>query len=251
MILSIMKTVGIIQARMGSTRLPGKVLINILGNPMLYYVINRLKHCKYLDDVIVATSDELSDDAIVQYCIENNVNYFRGSENDVLSRFVLAASNFDADIIVRVTADCPLIDPLIVDNVICKHIENNADYSSNFYDRYYPRGVDVEVINFSVLKEINSKNLEKHHREHVTPYIYENPNKYKIHSEKATGKFIRPDLRITVDTKEDLLLIRKIYLNLYTENNIFTLADVIDLLEKKPELIAINRVIQQKTIKEH
>ena len=243
-----MNVVAIIQARIGSTRLPGKVLKKIQNKVVLDYVIDRLKTCKKIDDIILAITTNKKDDVLERYAKDKKISYIRGSEEDVLSRYFQAAKKYNADIIVRVTSDCPLIDPKIVDEIITKHIENNADYTANIIERTYPRGLDTEVFNFDILEKTHKHAKEKHYREHVTPYVREHPEKFKLQSIEAQGKIKRPDIGITLDTKEDFELISKIIshfdnLDFYTEN-------VIDFLEKNPELIKINQNVKQKKVKD-
>jgi len=240
----------IIQARMTSTRLPGKVLMDIEGKPMLWHVVNRLKFSEKLDDIILAIPNTKKNNILEKFAKDNKVKYFRGSEEDVLSRYYKTAKKFKCDLIVRITSDCPLIDPQIVDLVIEKHLKLNADYTSNTLKRTFPRGLGVEVFNFKVLKKAQKEAKEDYQREHVTPYIYEHPEIFELQNIEAKGKFRRPDLRLTVDTKEDLQLIKEIYSYLYKPRQIFYTEEIIDLLDKHPELIKINANVQQKALKE-
>lgn len=241
-----MKIIAIIQARMGSTRLPGKILKKINDNVILDYVIDRLRLCKKLDNIILATTTSKKDDVLEQYSVEKKIDYFRGNEEDVLGRYYYTAKKYKADIIVRITSDCPLIDPEIVDKVIEKHIECNSNYTANTIKRTYPRGLDVEVFNFNVL-EANFKNAnEKYQREHVTPYIKEHPEKFKLENVEAKGKLKRPEIRITIDTIEDFKLVKKIIQNFNNLN--FKAEDIIDFLDKNPDLLEINKNIKQKSV---
>jgi spore coat polysaccharide biosynthesis protein SpsF len=171
-----MKIVLIVQARMGSTRLPGKVLLPVMGRPILAYQLDRLKNVKYANEIVIATSDNKCDDSIVEYCEQNNVAFYQGSESDVLSRFFNAATKFKADIVVRLTADCPLIDPAVIDQVIAVYCEDMGQrtYVCNTLERTYPRGMDVEVFPVGLLHEANRYAKTKHDREHVTPYLIRN-----------------------------------------------------------------------------
>lgn len=242
-----MNVVAIVQARIGSTRLPGKVLKKIQNKVVLDYVIDRLKTCKKIDDIVLAITTNKKDDVLEKYAKDKRINYIRGSEEDVLSRYYEAAKKYNADIIVRITSDCPLIDPKIVDEIITKHIEKNADYTANIIERTYPRGLDTEVFNFKVLEENHKNAKEKYYREHVTPYIREHPEKFKLQSIVAQGKIKRPDIRITLDTKEDLELISKIISHF--DKIDFNTEDVINYLEKNPELLKINQDVKQKESK--
>jgi spore coat polysaccharide biosynthesis protein SpsF len=239
-----MNVVVIVQARIGSTRLPGKVLKKIKDKTILDYVIDRLKFCKNIDDIILATTTDKKDDVLEEYAIKKKINYFRGSEEDVLARYYFAAKKFGADVIVRITSDCPFIDPEIVDSIIIRHLNEDADYTANILKRTYPRGVDTEVINFDALKKSYENADQKFQREHVTPYIARQPNKFKLISIEAEGNMRRPDIRITIDTKEDFELIEKILLHF--DNLNFKTADIIDFLDENPELLEINKNVKHK-----
>ena len=236
----------IVQARMGSTRLPGKVLMNLSGKPVLEHVIDRLKQSNYINQVIVATSDNEENEAIFELCGSKNVLCFKGSEDDVLDRFYQACMNFDVnsnDILIRITADCPLIDYEIVDKTIKLHLVENNDYTSNTMPCTYPDGLDCEVFNFDILVNAwKNANLSSE-REHVTLYIRNHPEIYKLGG--LTNDVDYSDLRWTLDEKEDFVLINEIYENLYDMNEFFTMDDVLKLLETKPELTDINSFIMR------
>lgn len=166
-----LKTNAFVQARMGSTRLPGKVLINIHGKPMLHHVIRRLNVSTYIDDIIVVTSGESQDDYIETYCDEHGVKIFRGDENDVLSRYYNASELYVSEYVLRVTADCPVIDPYLINNLINIHISNKYDYSNIDTIETYPRGLDAEIFSKKILDEIHVFAKKQYEREHVTPYI--------------------------------------------------------------------------------
>jgi len=240
------KIAAIIQARITSTRLPGKVLMDIEGKPMLWHVINRLKLSKKINEIILAIPNTKENDILEKFAKDNKVKYFKGSEEDVLSRYYEAAKEFKSDIVVRITSDCPLIDPQVVDLVIEKHLNSGADYTSNVLQRTFPRGLDIEVFNFKVLEKTQKEARKNYQREHVTPYICENPKIFKLQNIKAKGKLRRPELRLTVDTKEDLKLIREIYRHLYKLRKIFYTEEIIDLFNNHQELIKINEKVRQK-----
>jgi spore coat polysaccharide biosynthesis protein SpsF len=240
--------VAIVQARMSSTRLPAKILKKIKDKVILDYVIERLRFCENLNDIVIATTTSKKDDILQQYAASKGISCFRGSEEDVLSRYYYAAKKYGADKIVRVTSDCPLIDHKIVDAVIKTHIENKADYTANIIERTFPRGLDVEIFDFNVLEDAQKNAQEKYQREHVTPYILEHPEKFTLQNVEARGKLRRPEIRITLDTKEDFELIKSILLNF--DNLNFTSEEIIDFLDKNPKLLEINRTIKQKEIKE-
>jgi len=234
-----MKISAIIQARMGSTRLPGKVLMNIEGRPMLWHVINRLKYSKKLKSIILAIPDTKENDILEKFAKENKVKYFKGSEEDILSRYYLAAKQFKVDIIVRITSDCPLIDPKIVDRTIEKHLETGADYTS--------RGLDTEVFDFEVLKRTYKEAQAASKKEFVTRYVRNNPGIFHLANIKNKKDFFY--MRWTVDETKDLEFIRRIYKGLCKKKKkIFLMKDVIGFLKQHPELMKINKNVKQKKI---
>ena len=238
----------IVQARMGSTRLPGKSMKAILGKPMLSFLLERLSHVRLADSLVVATSELDQDQPIADFCAKNNIRCSRGSENDVLARFKKAADESKATAIVRVSGDCPLMDPTIVDAVIqrYKDLSPDIDYVSNTLERTFPRGMDVEIFSKSALDTCftDAKNWEE--REHVTPYIYRNPKLFRI--ENLRAKEDHSDLRLTVDTSQDFQLISLLLETLYPKNPQFSLEDILKQLHKHPEWISINADIKQKKI---
>lgn len=240
-----MKVVAIIQARMGSTRLPGKVLQDAEGETVLARCINRVRRSRLMHEVLVATTDRLVDDVIVEECKRYDVPVFRGDQDDVLDRYFQAAQRAKADIVVRITSDCPLIDPEITDKTIASFLEIKPDYASNAIVRTYPRGLDTEVMTFDALTRAWQRASKQYEREHVTPYIYEHPSEFKVLS--VTGEVDYSSHRWTVDTPEDLALVRAIYSGLKARPN-FSWRDVLDLLEREPELVEINRSIPQKAL---
>jgi spore coat polysaccharide biosynthesis protein SpsF len=245
-----MKKVAIVQARMGSTRLPGKVLKDIKGKPLLWHLVERLRHSQLTDDLVIATTTAGKDKLIADFCKDNKLNAYRGSQEDVLDRYYQTAKAYKADLIIRITADCPLIDPCVIDKAIERYLENKekVDYVSNTLERTYPRGMDVEVFSFGVLEKAWQKAKKQYEREHVTPYIYENPDEFNLSCIKNENDLSY--LRLTVDEEKDLELVRKIYKMLYKENDIFYLEDVIKLLKENPELELINEEVKQKNIKQ-
>lgn len=242
-----MKVVAIIQARMGSTRLPRKVLEDLAGEPMLARVVNRTRRAKTLDTVIVATTTQPNDAAIVSLCKERGWPFFRGSEVDVLDRYYRAALVFKADVVVRVTSDCPLIEPLIIDEVVQEFLSHHpeVDYVSNSLERTFPRGLDVEVISFAALERAWQEDSDPALREHVTPYIWRHPEKFKILN--VANDVDYSHMRWTVDTIEDLTFVRKIYDHF--QNDTFTWGEVLHLLEMHPKWLEINRHVQQKVVR--
>lgn len=240
-----MKIVAIIQARMGSTRLPGKVLKDLEGETVLARVVNRLRRTQLITELLVATTDRPADDAIVDECGMCSVPVFRGDQDDVLDRYFQAAQLAKANVVVRITADCPLIDPEITDKTIAAFLEMRPDYASNALELTYPRGLDTEVMTFAALGRAWREARKPYEREHVTPYIYEHPTEFKLLS--VTDDADHSGQRWTVDTAEDLELVRTIYARL---PGTFVWRDVIALLEREPALMDLNRSIVQKALHE-
>lgn len=227
----------IIQARMASTRLPNKIMLNLGGKPILWHVVERCKKAN-VNKVIIATSTNSENDVIEKFCAINNCPCFRGSEEDVLSRYYECAKEFNLDIILRVTSDCPLIAPEVLNEAIEKFEKENVDYLSNAAKRSYPRGLDTEIFSFIALEKAHKLATEKSQREHVTSFIYNNPKLFKISHLIAEGILRRPDLRLTIDTPEDLKLLRIIYNNL--DEKEIKIEEVIKFLESHPELAKSN-----------
>jgi len=241
--------VAIIQARSGSTRLPGKIFKTLAGKPMIWHVIDRLSHTKMLDKIIIATTTQPEDDKVEEFCSANNIFCYRGSLNDVLSRYYETAKNYNADIVIRITSDCPVIDPDIIDAMLIQFIqEDHIDYLSNTLNRTFPRGLDTEIFTFVTLeKTFNEAKLDYEH-EHVTPYIYNNPELFTI--KNYANETDLSSYRWTVDTAEDFRLIEEIYNSLYQKDKIFLFKDILQLIEKHPELTKINQDIKQKKLGE-
>jgi len=243
-----MKTLIIIQARMTSTRLPGKVLKQVLGKSLLEFQLERLKAVPNANGLVVATTTNTTDQPIVDLCQTLQVPVYRGSETDVLTRYYEAASFHQADIVVRVTSDCPLIDPDIVAEVIgfYQTHRDQYDYVSNTLDRTYPRGLDVEVFSFNALEQAYREATQADEREHVTPYIYRHPEQFKIYQMKQAEDHANE--RWTVDTPEDFELIKRILEVLYSTNIHFRQADVLALLDTHPDWRNLNADIPQKAV---
>ena len=239
-----MKVVAIVQARMGSTRLPGKVLMDLGGATVLSRVVQRLRRCSQLEEIVVATTDQVADQVIVANCAQLGVACFRGSETDVLDRYHSAAEAFSADVILRITSDCPLIDPEVVDNVARALIEQRADVACNILPRTYPRGLDTEVFTKEALKKAWRGSNQPHQREHVTTLFYERPEMFHLASVREGQDFSH--YRWTLDTPDDLRLIREIYSHF--DHDHFGWRDVIALMERLPALPAINAHMVQKSV---
>jgi spore coat polysaccharide biosynthesis protein SpsF len=239
------ETLIILQARMSSSRLPNKVLLPILGKPMLAHQIDRINTLKIPHKLIIATSTQTSDDPIEQLCQQLNISCYRGTLDDVLERYYQAAIEFSKNKtiknIVRITGDCPLIDSDIIEQVINLFLTSNVDYCSNCAPATLPDGLDVEVFSFDALEKSYQLAKKSSEREHVTPFIRNNPQLFTVSNYNH-----QPDLshyRWTVDEPKDFELITKIYQALYPKNQNFALADILDLIEKKPELSQINQHI--------
>ncbi len=241
-----MDTVIIVQARMGSTRLPGKVLTPVLGRPLLDYQLERLRRCRGARTILVATTDRPGDDQLAAHCAALGVTVFRGSEDDVLGRYHGAAQAAGAELVVRVTADCPLIDPAVVDQVIrhWREHRDSLDYVSNVLRRTYPRGMDCEVFPTSVLTQAHREATAAADREHVTPYVYRRPERFRL----ANVAYHRDESRHrwTVDTPEDLTLVERMLAALAPANPAFTLEDCLALIAAHPDWPALNAAVEQK-----
>jgi spore coat polysaccharide biosynthesis protein SpsF len=242
-------TAAIIQARMGSTRLPGKVLRPLCGKTILAHVIERVRASRSVDEIIVATTDRPADDALAALIPTLDARLFRGSEDDVLSRFYLAAQENKADTIVRITSDCPLFDGDVLRAMIAafstrRHSGERLNYLSNTLTRTYPRGLDAEIFDVATLERAHRDATQPFEREHVTPYIYGHPDQFALSNFAGT-----PDLsehRWTLDTEEDWQLIEAIYTALYRADRLFSTQDILDLLASQPTLVALNAHIVQK-----
>jgi spore coat polysaccharide biosynthesis protein SpsF len=242
-----MKIVAIVQARMGSSRLPHKVLKDLAGATVLDRVLNRLGRSRLIQESIVATTIEPADVAIIEHCQRTGRRVFRGSEQDVLDRYYQAAKFTNADAVVRITSDCPLIDAEVTDATVRAFLDQRADYASNVRVRTYPRGLDTEVMTAQVLDRAWRESTKLYQREHVTPYIYENPGKFKLHG-------IQNDIdcsqhRWTVDTPEDLQLLQAVYARFGGRDD-FGWREVLELMEADPSLADINRHVTQKAVHE-
>jgi len=241
------KVVAIIQARTGSTRLPSKVFADLAGAPMLERVINRVGRARRLDEVVIATTDLPADDGIEQFCNERKTLVHRGSPDDLLDRYYQTARARAADVVVRITSDCPLIEPEIIDKVVDEYEQGQpkVEYSSNtVVTRTYPRGLDAEAIRFDALERSWREDTNPAWREHATPYIYRHPERFVMHI--VTDPVDRSAMRWTVDTPEDLAFIRRIYDHFGHDR--FSWRDVIALLDEHPDWSAMNADVSQKVV---
>lgn len=235
----------VIQARTGSTRLPSKVLADLAGASMLERVVERVSQAETVDGVIVATTKELRDDAIIEVLAGSDVDVVRGAEKDVLDRYHDALSASSADILVRVTSDCPLIDPQLIDDVVRALSDADADYASNTLEpRTYPRGLDVEAMTAEALTRAWREDVNPDWREHVTPYIYRNPGQFALC--RLANDADLSDHRWTVDTPEDLKLVRRIYDVL--DGRSFSWRDVLNVVEANPRWSKLNEQVEQKRV---
>ena len=239
-----MKIIAIVQARMGSTRLPGKVLRELAGKPMIARVLERVRRAESVDEIIVATSDLPGDDPLAEWLAASQHACFRGSERDVLARFSGAAAQTGADAIVRITADCPLIDPGVIDAVVAAFRADQFDYASNVLPRRtFPRGLDTEIFTRTALEIAAREATDASDREHVTPFIYQHPERFLLQGIETDADF--SEHRWTVDTPKDFELIEKIYRALGDAE--FSWKDVLRLIGEHPAWSEINRHIAQKT----
>jgi spore coat polysaccharide biosynthesis protein SpsF len=242
-----MKITTIIQARMGSTRLPGKVMKDLGGDTVLARVVHRVRRAKLSGEVIIATTTNPADDLIVKECRRLSVSCFRGEETDVLDRYYRAADAAGAEAIVRITSDCPLIEPEITDDIIRAFLEQRPDYASNALQRTYPRGLDTEIMSFETLARAWREARRPYQRVHVTPYIYENPDKFTILSK--IGDIDYSHHRWTLDTPDDLDFIRVVYQRM-GNNDRFYWRDALTLLEHEPALVELNRHVTMKPLQD-
>jgi spore coat polysaccharide biosynthesis protein SpsF len=260
------KIVAIIQGRMSSSRLPGKILADIAGQPMLTRVFTRTSRARILDEVIFATTTDASDDPVAEYCDFSGIPCTRGNLFDVLDRYYQAASEAKADVVVRITADCPVIDPVLIDDVVEAVVSRQLDFACNRlpppFQRTYPIGLDVEVCTFAALEKAWKESTETFHREHVMPYLYEGVQLITENRSLQTGTSPRGfniallnhitdfgDYRWTVDTPEDLEFMRKVYSH-FDGHDEFTWKEVLDLVHDEPGLAEINAGVQHKTLKD-
>lgn len=239
-----MKTVVIIQARMGSTRLPGKVMLSLEGKPVLERVVERVRAARGVDEIVVATTDAPQDAILVRLCERLGVACCRGSEDDVLDRYYRCALAAQADIVVRVTSDCPLFDPELLSEMLnAFKARPGLQFMTNVG---YPRGLDVEIFDFATLARAQAEARQPHEREHVTPYMYQVPGRCEMLEYRSPDDFSA--LRWTLDTKADWDFISRVYQSLHREGQIFTRSQIHALLQQRPELCRINAHVRQKDL---
>ena len=241
-----MKTIAIIQARLGSTRLPGKVLRQLAGDTVLGHVVRRVREARRLDGVCIATTESPADEPIVAEATRLGVSCWRGSEQDVLARYYGAAQASGAEVIVRVTSDCPLFDGALLDEMLAVFFATpGLDYLSNVQARSFPRGLDAEIFTFAALTRAHHQALRQHEREHVTPYFYQHSEVFRLHS--FTYKEDLSAHRWTLDTPEDWQFFESVYALLGSD---FTTWEMLDLLKARPELNKLNEHVEQKKLSE-
>lgn len=236
-----MEVTAIVQTRVGSTRLPGKVLLKVMGKTILEYGIERIKKAKYIKDIIIATTTKKEDKQIVRLAEKLKVKAYCGSENDILDRYYQVAKRFNLKHIARITSDCPMIDPKVIDIVVRRYFRSKADYCSNTLEETFPDGQDVEIFNFQTLAKAWREAKLLSEREHVTPYIKMHPKKFKLVS--VENKINLGDKRWTIDEPADFEFIKLIIKALYPKNPDFQMKDVLIYLKKNPRLGKLNKNI--------
>lgn len=239
----------IIEARMTSTRLPGKILLPVLGRPLLELLIERLRRASTIDTIVVATTNNATDDVVEELATRLGVRCFRGSEDDVLDRVLQAARYVAATVIVEVTGDCPLMDPAIVDRVVNALRKSGADYASNILERSFPRGLDVQAFHTSVLQRVSELTNDPVDHEHVSLYIYEHPETFALANVASSLPLRFADLRLTVDTLADLEAVRAVFEALAPVDPAFGFNEIAALADLRPEIFAVNASIDQKPVR--
>ncbi len=241
-----MNVVAIIQARTGSTRLPNKIFLKLANASLLSHVVNRLKPSKEIDKIVIATTTSLKDNSVEEWCLNNSLDYFRGSENNVLERYYHAAKKFNADIIIRVTADDPFKDYRLIDQAVKILKEKNYDFVCNNNPVSFPEGLDVEVLSMDALSKSFFNSTSNFEKEHVTQYIHRNKSRFKIFNIKNFKDL--SSFRWTIDTEDDYLFTIEIYNRLFDTNSIFLTEDIYQILDKNPQLLQINNEVKKSDL---
>ncbi len=237
----------IIQARCGSTRFPNKVFADIDGKPLLWHVVNRLKHANMIEDIIIATTVNPKDDRIEEWCANGCIKCFRGSEEDVLNRYYCAAVAYPSDIVVRVTADDPFKEPKVIDRVIKKLIEEKLDLVTNNFPPSFPEGLDCEAFTFRVLELMEKMAHDSFEREHVTQYAYHNPDKFKIGNVVSDTNL--SSFRWTIDNTEDYEMVKAVYANRKRPSEgILLMDEILNILRENPGIATINSQVKRSTM---
>lgn len=239
-----MKIVATIEARMTSTRLPGKVMLPVMGKPMLHYLVERLKLVPSIDEIVLATTTNDTDDVLAEFAKEKGIDCFRGSEDDVMLRVAEAAESVNADVIVEISGDCPILDPEIVEQTISVYKSSDVDYVHN---KNFPAGVgDIQVFSLEVLKKSLLMTNDPLHHEHVTMHIRNSPHLFTKTNLIASPELNAPELEVLLDEKDDYTLIKAIIEHFAEENPLFDCADIINFLRNRPDLVAINAHVHRK-----
>ena len=240
-----MNFICIIQARIASSRLLGKILLPGYNKPLLEHLVERLKKSKKINKVVIATSTNKEDDIINEFCLSRKIPVFRGHPSNLLKRYYECAKEFKADNVIRITSDCPLMDYRLIDKMIFSFLKiKNLDYYSNVHPPTCPDGFDVEIFRLEILKKAYFNAKKKYEKEHVTPYIWDNPNLFKLsnYSLKKTNYYDK--YRLTLDYKEDYYLIWNIFKNLYKKNKFFSFEEIINFLKKNPKYVVNKNYIK-------
>lgn len=241
--------VAVIQARLGSDRLAEKVLLPLGKKSVLSHVVSRVARAKTIDTVVVAIPDGPRDAQLKIWCHENGAEYILGPEEDVLTRYAIAARYYSARHVVRITADCPCIDPELIDEVVTAHQNACSDYTANTIVRSYPRGFDVEAMTVMALFTAEARAGQPHEREHVTPYLYQHPELFQLESITATEPFGDPNWRVCIDTVDDYRMLSKLWEQSHDAQGDFSSArEIVDYLSKHPEIPKINAQVRQKAL---
>lgn len=233
----------IVQARMSSTRLPGKIMSTFSGNTLLGHIIERISYSKYISAIIVATTENAADDKLTEWLEANRVAYFRGSELDVLNRYYKAAKHVNAKHIARITSDDPFKDPHILDDVAQLYFEKSLDFAYNNKPPSFAEGLDTEIFSFDALSRAERTATDPFEREHVTQHFYRNPEKFK--QKNLTSPLDYSYLRWTIDTEEDLSMAKRVYETLYKQGEIFLAEDILSLIDKNPQIPLINQNVKR------
>ena len=241
-----MKITAIIEARMTSSRLPGKVLMKVDNKSFLQILVERLRKVSLIDDIVLATTINNSDDILIEHCNELDIKYFRGSEDDVMLRVLNAANEYNSELIVGITADCPFIDPMIIDQIIKIYLNNNADYVSNCVVRSYPDGMDVQVYRKEILEKSESMTINRLDREHVTLHIRNNAHLFSQINVICPENIYWPELGVTLDEQKDFVFLTEIYKILYPKDNFFSCLDIVNCIKQNPWLLEINNSVVRK-----
>ncbi len=241
-----MRTNAIIQARCGSSRFPNKVFAPIDSKPLLWHVCNRLTYAKTIDDIIVATTTNPLDDAIEEWCISEGINFFRGSEGDVLNRYYCASLKYPSDYVVRVTADDPFKEPSVIDRVVNKLVNEDFDLTTNNFPPSFPEGLDCEAFTFDSLSIMEKAATDSFDREHVTQYIYRNSNLFKIGNVSNDQQLSA--LRWTIDTEADYEMVKAIYSKRVNPNGILLMSEILEILNRNPEIVQLNSSVKRSAM---